>query len=207
MASANQPRFISLEGGEGVGKSTQIQTLAERLRAAGNEVVTTREPGGPIRDLLVKGDADWHPRTEALLHFAARSEHLENVVHPALKGGKWVVCDRFADSTMAYQGMVQGAGVRYVSELYHLVVGDFAPDLTLVMDMPFDIGLQRAADRGDGEDRYERMGAAFHEKLRQAFLDIVSANQERCVVVDASGTPDDVADAIWQVVADRFGIA
>ena len=206
MAADGKARFITLEGGEGVGKSTQIKLLADRLWATGLDIETTREPGGPIRDLLVKGDADWQPKTEALLYSAARAEHLDNVVHPALLRGAWVVCDRFADSTMAYQGIVQGAGQDFVGKLYDLVVGDFQPDLTLILDMPVAIGLARASDRGNDEDRYERMGAAFHEDLRTAFLDIASGNPDRCIVVDATQSKDDVSEAIWAIVADRYGL-
>jgi dTMP kinase len=208
MSVAGTARFITLEGGEGVGKSTQIELLAGRLRQAGLDIETTREPSGPIRDLLVKGDAEWDPRSEALMHFAARAEHLKNVVHPALARGAWVVCDRFADSTMAYQGVVQGAGQDFVTRLYDLVMGDFGPDLTLVMDMPVATGLARASarssERGNDEDRYERMGTAFHEKLREAFLDIAAANPDRCTVIDAAQPVDEVSTAIWAAVSDRL---
>jgi len=205
VAGANKPRFVTLEGGEGVGKSSQLNTLSERLRKQGLDVVTSREPDGPIRDILVTGDAQWQPQTEALLHFAARSEHLSNIVRPALASGTWVVCDRFADSTMAYQGIVQGAGIGFVDELYNLVVGDFAPDLTLILDLPFEIGLARAIERGTGEDRYERMGTEFHGKLRQAFIDIAANNTDRCVLIDANQPIDGVGADIWQAVAGRFG--
>ena len=206
MVDNAKAQFITFEGGEGVGKSTQISLLADRLRQAGLTVETTREPGGPIRDLLVKGDADWQPQTEALLHFAARAEHLANVVQPALNSGAWVVCDRFADSTMAYQGMVQGAGQDFVSQLYGLVVGDFCPDLTLILDMPVETGLARAHDRGTDEDRYERMGAAFHEKLRTAFLTIAGGEPDRCIVIDAAQSVEDVSSAIWAAVSERYGL-
>ena len=180
--------------------------LAGRLREARLEIVETREPNGPIRDLLVDGEPGaWLPKTEALLHFAARSEHLDRTVLPALEAGKWVVCDRFADSTMAYQGIAQGLGAAFVDRLYDLVVGDFKPDLTLILDLPVNVGLARAADRAtDGEDRYERMGAAFHETLRGAFHDIAERYPQRCVLLDASGSAEDVAAAIWQEVAARF---
>lgn len=186
-----------------------MRLLAERLREAGLEVVETREPNGPIRDLLVNGEPDtWQPKTEALLHFAARAEHLERTVLPAIEAGKWVVCDRFADSTMAYQGIGQGLGAAFIDRLYDLVVGDFKPDLTLILDLPVAVGLARAADRAtDGEDRYERMGAAFHENLRGAFHDIAERNPERCILVDASGSAEDVGDAIWQAVAGRLKLA
>ena len=207
MSHANQARFITLEGGEGTGKSTQIKLLASHLQSLGLDVLTTREPEGPIRNLLVNGDAEWLPQSEALLHFAARFEHLSNVVRPALAAGQWVVCDRFADSSMAYQGIVQGAGAGFVNELYQLVAGDFAPDLTLVLDLPIEIGLMRASERGVGEDRYERMGTAFHTQLRQAFIDIARMNADRCRLIDANRSIEAVSEHICSVVADRFGLA
>jgi dTMP kinase len=206
MVDNAKAQFITFEGGEGVGKSTQISLLADRLRQAGLIVETTHEPGGPIRDLLVKGNADWQPQTEALLHFAARAEHLANLVRPALNSGAWVVCDRFADSTMAYQGIVQGAGQDFVNQLYGLVVGDFRPDLTLILDMPVETGLARAHDRGTDEDRYERMGAAFHEKLRTAFLAIAGGEPDRCIVIDAAQSVEEVSSAIWAAVSERYGL-
>jgi len=204
--------FITLEGGEGAGKSTQVLRLAAWLRERGHDVVTTREPGGApgaeaIRALLVDGAIDrWDPVTEALLHFAARRNHLEQTIKPALKVGTWVVSDRFADSTMAYQGIVQGAGRDLVQSLYALTVGDLVPDLTLVLDLPVEIGLKRAGARG-GADRYERMGPAFHERLRAAFLEIVHDNPERCVLIDASHDENEVADLIRKAVGGRFGTA
>jgi len=206
MTLSSHPKFITLEGGEGAGKSTQIDHLAEKFRSLGIEPVLTREPEGPIRDLLVRGDARWAPKSEALLHFAARAEHLEAVVQPALADGQWVICDRFADSTMAYQGYVQGAGPGFVSELYDLVVGSFAPDLTLILDLPVTTGLSRAQARKDGEDRYERMGQTFHESLREAFKEIAKLNPNRCVLIDADQGIDDVAETIWQAVSSRFDL-
>jgi dTMP kinase len=207
-----QGRFITLEGGEGAGKSTQAGRLAATLSAKGRAVVTTREPGGApgaeaIRQLLVDGAIDrWDPVTEALLHFAARRNHLETFIKPALASGKWVISDRFADSTMAYQGIVQGAGRDVVKRLYEVAVGDLEPDLTLVLDLPVDIGLARAGARG-GADRYERMGRAFHERLRDAFVEIVRDNAARCVLVDASGDEDSVAGLILQTVESRLSAA
>jgi dTMP kinase len=175
-------------------------------------VATTREPGGApgaeaIRELLVNGAIDrWDPVTEALLHFAARRNHLETFIKPALARGDWVISDRFADSTMAYQGIVQGAGRDVVESLYDIAVGDLEPDLTLVLDMPVDIGLARAGARG-GADRYERMGRAFHERLRDAFLEIVRDNANRCILIDASGNEDAVAALILQAVESRLPAA
>jgi len=202
-------RFITLEGGEGAGKSTQVLRLAAVLEAAGHQIVVTREPGGSpgaeaIRGLLVEGATDrWDAVTEAMLHFAARRDHLRLTIRPALERGAWVVCDRFADSTRAYQGLVQGAGLDVVDRLHAIAVGDLAPDLTLVLDLPVEEGLRRAASRG-GENRYERMGLAFHRRLREAFLEIAAAAPERCVVVDADADADTVARRIATVVAERL---
>ena len=218
MTADKRGRFITLEGGEGAGKSTHARRLAERLRAAGFDVMQTREPGGTppaeeIRKLLVTGAIGrWEPMTEALLHYAARREHLTRAVWPALEEARWVVSDRHADSTMAYQGYALGLGRDSVETLHRVVVGDFAPDLTLVLDLPAERGLVRAKDRGmagpaTSEDRYERMGLGFHERLRQAFLEIAAREPGRCVVVDATAAIDNVADAIWAEVRMRFGIA
>ncbi|MEE9140346.1 MAG: dTMP kinase [Alphaproteobacteria bacterium] len=202
-------RFITLEGGEGAGKSTQAALLAQGLGEAGLAVLATREPGGApgaeqIRALLVDGAVDrWDAATEALLHFAARRDHLVRTVWPALEEGRWVVCDRFADSTMAYQGYGLGLGREVVECLYRVAVGDFAPDLTLILDLPVAAGLGRAAGRG-GEQRYERMGLDFHERLREGFLDIARREPDRCVVVDAAGEVAEVQAAIRTVVSERL---
>jgi dTMP kinase len=207
---AKRGRFITLEGGEGAGKSTQIARLAEALRGAGVEVRTTREPGGSpaaeeIRKLLVEGEPGrWQPMTEALLHFAARAEHLHSVVLPAVQSGAWVVCDRFADSTMAYQGYGHGLGRKTVTALYRNVVGDFAPDLTLILDVPVELGLNRAAARRGGEDRYERMDRSFHERLRRGFRDIAKREPQRCKLIDAAGDLESVWRQIRDCVSRRF---
>ncbi len=206
-------KFITFEGGEGAGKSTQIGLLAEALVAAGIPVRTTREPGGSpgaeqIRELLVTGASDrWDAMTEALLHFAARREHLRSVVWPTLAAGQWVLSDRFADSTMAYQGYGHGLGRTAIEQLYALVVGDFAPDLTLILDLPVALGLERALARRDGEDRYESLGAEFHERLRQGFREIAEREPARCALIDASGEVGAVQAAIRACVAERLRIA
>lgn len=205
-------RFITLEGGEGGGKSTQSRLLAEALERARLNPLLTREPGGSpgaeeVRRLLVEGDVGrWDAMTESLLHFAARRDHLTKIIRPALEAGRWVVCDRFADSTMAYQGYGQGLGREAVEALYALVVGDFAPDLTLVFDLPVEEGLRRAALRNTGEDRYERMGVAFHERLRRAFLDIAGREPRRCAVVPADRPLDKVHRAVMDVIRDRLDV-
>lgn len=203
-------RFITLEGGEGAGKSTQIARLATALRSLGLAVRTTREPGGApsaeiIRSLLVEGEPGrWQPMTEALLHFAARSEHVHAVIKPALAAGGWVICDRFIDSTMAYQGYGHQLGRETISALARAVLGSFQPDLTLILDLPVDAGLTRAATRRGHETRYERMDRAFHERVRQGFLDIAQRESARCLVIDARDDPDTVAAAMIAAVKDRL---
>src|SRR4051812_18099 len=206
---APQPlRFITFEGGEGGGKSTQLRRLAEALRAAGEGVVTTREPGGApgaeeIRRLLVEGEPGrWAPEAEALLHFAARAEHLDKVIRPALATQKWVLCDRFADSTLAYQGYGQGVDRDWLQQLRHRVVGATEPGLTLVLDLPVETGLGRAL----AQQRYERMGSAFHARLRDGFLTIAREEPERCVVVDATRAIDAVAADVKAAVAKQYAV-
>ena len=204
-------RFITLEGGEGAGKTTQIRLLADALIGWGKRVVLTREPGGSpgaeeIRGLLVSGETGrWGPVTEALLHTAARRDHLERTVWPALEAGHWVICDRFFDSTMAYQGYGLGLGRDLVTTLQATALGDFRPDLTLILDLPVEEGLARAAARRGGEDRYERMDVAFHHRLRDGFLDIAAREPERCVVVDADHPVEAVQAAILDHVTRRLG--
>lgn len=203
-------QFITFEGGEGAGKSTQLKMLAEALERAGIEVVTTREPGGSpgaeaIRGLLVTGAVDrWDAHTEALLHTAARRDHLARTVWPALERGAWVICDRFADSTLAYQGYGHGLPKDFITSLTRLAIGDFKPDLTLILDFPVEEGLKRAGGRGGAEDRYERMGLAFHERLRQGFLEIARQDADRCTVVNAAASLDDVHQSILRAVKSRL---
>jgi dTMP kinase len=203
--------FITFEGGEGSGKSTQVQLLARALAASDREITVTREPGGApgaeqIRSLLVNGETGrWDPLSEALLHYAARREHLRHTILPALAGGRWVVCDRFADSTMAYQGYGHELGREVIAALHAAVVGNLAPNLTLILDIPTDAGLARAASRG-GEDRYERMDRTFHDRLREGFLDIARREPRRCAVIDATGTIEQVRVAICGVVHERLGV-
>jgi len=203
-------KFISFEGGEGSGKSTQISLLASWLEAQGTQVVRTREPGGApsaeiIRKLLVEGDTDaWQPITEILLHYSARAEHLAHTVLPALNAGKWVLSDRFADSTLAYQGYGHGFDLGIIAQIHKASVGDLKTDLTLVLDIPVDTGLMRASARNQGEDRYERMGQEFHERVRAGFLAIAENDTGRCVVIDASVDVDSVASNIKDIIQDRL---
>ncbi|HUO22561.1 MAG TPA: dTMP kinase [Caulobacteraceae bacterium] len=203
-------RLITLEGGEGAGKSTQARRLLDRLAQAGIDAIATREPGGSlgaeaIRALLVTGTADrWSAETETLLLYAARADHLQRTIRPALETGTWVVCDRFADSTRAYQGAAGGAPEALIAGLEAAVVGADRPDLTLMFDLPAEAGLARAQGRGGAEDRFEGKGLAFHRRLRERFLAIAQAEPERCAVIDAAAGIEAVAEAVWTAVKDRL---
>ncbi|MBS0278072.1 MAG: dTMP kinase [Proteobacteria bacterium] len=206
------PQFITLEGGEGTGKSTQAKRLAAKLGERGIDAIVTREPGGSagaeqIRELFVHGEPGrWSALTETLLVFAARVDHVEKTIKPALASGKWVICDRFTDSTYAYQGVARGTDREIIRRVQSAAIGDFKPGLTLVLDLPVSVGLERAKARSGSENRFEQFDAAFHEKLRQAFLDIAKKNGDRCVVIDASGSEEHVAELIWQTAAKRFSL-
>ena len=197
--------FITFEGGEGTGKSTQLKLLADRLRGQGVDVLTTREPGGTpeaeaIRNLLVNGNPDrMSAEAEALLNYAARDHHLRNVIRPALVKGFTVICDRFMDSTRAYQGLAGGASLSFIDALENSIVGETLPDMTLIFDLDPLIGLERAKARG-GADRFERKGLEFHQKLRAGFLEIARQNPSRCKLVDASLPVNDVSALVWQAI-------
>lgn len=201
-----QGKFITFEGGEGTGKSTQAGLLVQRLIALGIDVVRTREPGGSagaevIRGLVVCGDADrWSPRTELLLMYAARSDHLERTILPALDAGRWVVCDRFADSSRAYQGAAGGVAHDLIEALDHGVVGARQPDLTLMFDLPVELGLERALERGATENRFESKGLAFHQRLRDGYLSVAAVHAERCRIIDATGAPELVSERVWRTI-------
>jgi dTMP kinase len=203
--------FITLEGGEGSGKSTHAKLLADRLVSAGRDVVVTREPGGApeaeaIRGLLLGGEPErWSPLAETLLNFAARDNHLAMTIRPALARGAVVICDRFMDSTTAYQGHAGGVDLAFIKSLERAVVGETRPELTIVFDVDPELGLERARQRDPGHaDRFERMGLEFHQRLRAGFLEIARAEPGRCVVVDASRDKDEVARAVWDAVAARI---
>lgn len=208
-------QFITLEGGEGTGKSTQAELLRARLEAAGIEAIVTREPGGSpgaelIRQLLLDGAAEpFGPTVETALFFAARADHLKSTIEPALGAGTWVICDRFTDSTRAYQGQTAPDVARFIDELDKAVVGDTQPDVTILLDLPAMEGLKRArAQSGEGaeHDRFEARDLTYHEMVRQTFLDIAANAPERCLTVEAAGTPEEVADEIWRLVSERFGL-
>jgi dTMP kinase len=198
-----------LEGGEGAGKTTQSALLAEALTARGVAVLRTREPGGSpgaemLRGILLGGTVDWSPRAETLLHFAARAEHVAKTVEPALAAGTWVICDRFFDSTLAYQGYGQGADRGLIASLIGLL--GIVPDLTLVLDVAERVAAERMRQRGGDSDRYERLDAAFHLRVRQGFRDIAAAEPDRCALLNASGAIQDVHSAIMTVMRTRLGL-
>jgi dTMP kinase len=203
-------RFITLEGGEGAGKSTQAKKLVVALKKRGIACVSTREPGGSpgaeeIRDLIVHGEKGrWDPLTETLLIYAARADHVARTIKPALARKQWVICDRFTDSTFAYQGAGRGLAREMIRRLDALALHDFRPDLTFILDLPIEIGLDRTMARKHGASRFESFDAAFHERLRRAFLDIARRDKQRCVVVDATLDAERVFAAIWQAVVKRF---
>ncbi|RCK36247.1 thymidylate kinase [Thalassospira profundimaris] len=202
--------FISFEGGEGSGKSTQIRRLEEWFRNQGRDIVVTREPGGSsgaeeIRTLLLTGDPGrWDAVTEALLMFASRRDHVERTIRPALADGKVVLCDRFADSSVAYQGYGHGLGPDYIRNLWELAIDGFKPDLTLMFDLPVEVGLARAGARfanvSAAEDRFERMGLEFHQRLRNGFREIADAEPQRCRIIDADGDIETVSERVISTV-------
>lgn len=207
-------RFITFEGGEGSGKSTQTAALAQRLRAHGIDVLLTREPGGSpgaeiIRHVILSGAArPLGTDVEAILFAAARDDHLRVTILPALEVGRWVICDRFFDSTRAYQGALGAVDPQLIRSLERVTVGGNIPDLTIILDVPAEIGMTRAAARrGAGQaDRFEAEDLSFHQKLRDTFLEIARREPRRCVVVDGTQSPEQVREAIWHNVRERFSL-
>lgn len=208
--AATRGRFISIEGGEGAGKSTQTALLVAALDRAGIAARATREPGGSpgaeaIRRLLLEGEGErWDAAGEALLLVAARRDHVVRLIAPALARGEWVVSDRFADSTTAYQGYGRGLMPEDLALLQRFALGDFAPDLTLILDLPVETGLARAAARS-AADRFERLDREFHERLRRGYRQIAADHPARCVLIDASGDPQTVHRAVRAAVEQRLG--
>lgn len=203
--------FVTFEGGEGSGKSTQLKLLADALTAQGHSVVQTREPGGTpgaeaLRTLLVSGDTGrWTAEAEALLNYAARDSHLQKIIRPALASGHMVLCDRFMDSTRAYQGYAGGCDMRLLDALETSIIGGTRPNLTLIFDLDPAEGLARAKARNDGaEDRYERKGIAFHQALRRGFLKIAEGNPARCRIIDATGSVEAVAARVRKALGALF---
>jgi dTMP kinase len=207
-----QGKFITFEGGEGTGKSTQAAMLALRLESYGLGVALTREPGGSpgaeiIRHVLLTGAAKpLGADVEAMLFAAARDDHVQCTILPSLRAGKWVICDRFVDSTRVYQGILGQVDEKLINGLERVSVGELSPDLTVILDLPVELGLERAKQRRGNipADRFEGEGAEFHEKLRNAYLAIAAREPDRCVVVDASGAKEVVANTIWEVVQARL---
>ena len=207
-------KFITFEGGEGTGKSTQAAILAVRLESLGLRVLRTREPGGSpgaeiIRYVLLSGAAKpLGPEAEAMLFAAARDDHVHCTIEPALAAGKWVVCDRFVDSTRVYQGNLGNVDARLIRGLERLSIGGLMPDLTLVLDVPIEVGLERVSLRSGGSDldRFEAESWEFHEKLREAYRALAAEEPLRCVIIDASAATDEVASRIWNVVTSRLSL-
>ena len=206
----NDAIFITIEGGEGAGKSTQAKRLQSWFVGQGKPALLTREPGGTaeaeeIRRLLVDGATDrWDPLTETLLHYAARRIHLDRAILPALAKGQQVICDRFADSTMAYQGYGLELGPAVVADIYDIVIGDFEPDLTIILDLPIDVAFSRLAERGGKLDRYERRDQAFHQRVRNGFREIAAAAPSRCHMLDANRNEQEISSSILAIVKDRL---
>ncbi len=212
-ASVPKGMFITLEGGEGVGKSTQVRRIVAQLAAAGIGAIATREPGGSpgaeiLRTVLLAGTVkSLGPKAEALLFAAARIDHMDKLIVPALVAGTWIVSDRFADSTRAYQGAMGGVDPHFLQALERVTLCGLEPDLTFILDLPAEVGLARAASRRSAAtptDRFESENISFHAALRAAFLAVAAAEPKRCVVVDASKSEDEVAQAIWDAITHRL---
>jgi dTMP kinase len=212
---AGRGRFISFEGGEGSGKSTQIKKLAERLEAAKTRTLITREPGGSpgaeiMRHLVLSGMGKLlGPDAETLLFAAARDDHVRTVIQPALGQGTWVLCDRFSDSTLVYQGRLGRVAPALLNAMQRVTIGDLKPDLTIILDVPVEVGLKRAAARrgNAAPDRFESEDVEFHRDLREGYREIAAADPARCVLIDATSDASAVASAIWAIVRDRFSKA
>lgn len=210
---ATRGRFITLEGGEGVGKSTLAAALEARLTTRGVKVVRTREPGGTpgaeaIRRLILSPPAEvsgWEPIAETLLFYAARRDHLDKLIRPSLEAGSWVLCDRFSDSTRAYQAAAGHVPADEIEMIDKICVGPTTPDLTLILDLPLFAARHRMTVRANDKDAIESRALSYHEAVHKAFLEIAKANPQRCVVLDASKTPDALVDAAMQTIDERLG--
>ena len=207
-----KPRFITLEGGEGAGKSTHARALSERLSERGLANIVTREPGGSpgaeeIRSLLVAGEPGrWDATTELLLMFAARADHIARTIKPALASGQWVICDRFTDSTYAYQGAGRGVPADVIRKVEEAAVANFRPDLTLILDVPVDVAMARIGARTHGENRFEKFDHGFHERLREHFRKLAKDEPQRCLLIDTTAPAEQVSQNIWRAVTEKFGL-
>ena len=204
--------FITFEGGDGSGKSTQVNFLFDYLTSKKIDSIKTREPGGTpsaetLRELLTKGETNkWQPITEALLMWAARFEHIHEVINPSLEMGKTVICDRFYDSTYAYQGIAHNLGLEKMIELKSLIIGNIEPSVTFILDIDPEIGLERTKDRGNSENRFENFDLEFHKKIRKGFLDIANKYKERCVLVNAELSQNEISKIIVKEINKRMNI-
>ena len=204
--------MIVIDGVDGSGKGVQTQRLLQAFIDAGESAILTREPGGSpaaeeIRQLLVKGEPEkWDSMTELLLMYAARRAHLRDTIWPALEAGKWVICDRFADSSRAFQGIAGNLGLDMVEKIHRTVVGNFAPELVVILDIPESLALARARDRGDREDRFEKKGADYHARVRNAFLEIAAGDAQQYAVVNADQSRDQVNRDIVKIINGRFAL-
>jgi len=212
MTERPAARFITLEGGEGAGKSTHARALSQTLTDRGIDNIVTREPGGSrgaeeIRSLLVEGEPGrWEPLVETLLLFAARADHIAHTIKPALTSGKWVICDRFTDSTFAYQGAGRGLALDVIRRIEQVSIHDFRPDLTFVLDAPIEIAMGRIGTRAHAENRFEKFDRGFHQRLRDYFLRLPKLDPARCLLVDTSAAPEAVSASIWKNVSHKFGL-
>jgi len=212
VKDSDKTRMIVIDGVDGSGKGVQSRRMLEAFVRAGFDVILTREPGGSpaaedVRKLLVEGDPEkWDSMTELMLMYASRRSHLRDTIWPALAQGKWVISDRYADSSRAFQGIAGELGLETVEKIHHIVVGDFEPELVLILDLPESIGLDRANQRGDQENRFEMKSSEYHAKVRAAYLQIASSNHQRYQVIDANQEIDQVSEALLEVVNRHFDL-
>ncbi len=206
-------KFITFEGGEGSGKSTQCRLLLESFQKSKIDILRTREPGGTlgaenIRQLLVTGDVNkWEPLTETFLHLASRKDHVERLIKPSIDKGIFVICDRFSDSTTSYQGYGHGLDIKIINQLQLITIGNFKPDITFVLDIDIETGISRADKRGGAENRYEKMGIQFHQRVRKGFLDIAKKDTDRCQLIDCVDTIENIHNKIIRITNEKLNLS